>query len=579
MSPFWLVALALIAYYVAYRVYGKWYDRTVWRPDPNRTTPAHMYMDGVEFFPVNRYVLWGYQFKSVAALGPILGPFIAITYGWLPAFLWIVLGNFFIGWLQDYGAIMVSVRNEGRSFGPISYEFTGAAGRSTLLYFILFYLWIISATFIFLIATFWNIFPSTFVATLGILVTGVLVGQMLYRYKMPITTITIIALILVVVSIWLGMRLPTPKDFLGPWTLAFWAAVTGVILYLASILPMPTFIQPVNYVAFFPAYLAIVLILLGALISPLTGVVLQQPAWKTAYAPFVGPIWPILFVAIACGAISGWHSLVGSSSTSKQLDIEPDAHPVGAGAMLSEGMLALASVTAYMVLSPDELKGMTNIGAWVLGATKLTAPYLGGDASKAVLTTFFGLTLVIYALTVQTLVTRFWRLVAGEIFGESPLGQKHVATFIGLLIPWIFAVSGSWINLWLYFGGSNQLMAGLAIMLITIHLARVKAPTIYTLAPATFMIVTTLSALAVQTFYFFQATMYGLANGKPHPAFVRPPLDQYPGVAVFLNGVFVLVGAILFILGIRMAVLTYQAYGRFRAAPAAPAPVAGGSKE
>src|SRR5215469_14954061 len=141
--PMYFVILALIAYGVAYFIYGKWYDRRVWQPDVRRTTPAHMYTDGVEYFPVSRAVLWGYQFKSVAALGPILGPFIALTYGWLPALIWIILGNFFIGWLQDYGAIMVSVRNEGRSFGPISYEFTGAGGRNTLLGFILIYLLVV----------------------------------------------------------------------------------------------------------------------------------------------------------------------------------------------------------------------------------------------------------------------------------------------------------------------------------------------------------------------------------------------------------------------------------------------------
>lgn len=569
-TPFWYVVIGLIFYALAYWVYGKWYDKHVWKPDPNRTTPAHMYMDGVEFFPVSRYVLWGFQFKSVAALGPILGPFIAVTYGWLPAALWIILGNFFIGWLQDYGAIMVSIRNEGRSFGPISYEFTGAKGRNTLLGFILFYLIIISAVFIFLVALFWNIFPGTFVATVGVFATGVIAGQMIYKWRMNIVGVTIFALVCVVLSILLGNALPMPKDFLGPWTLAFWAAIACVILYLGAILPMPLFIQPVNFVAFFPCYAAIIFIIVGSLLSPLTSVPLLQPAFKTAFHPTIGPIWPILFVSIACGAISGWHSLVGSSSTSKQLDIETDAHPVGAGAMLSEGLLALASLSAYMVLSPEET-GLGNIGAWVLGSTRLSEKWLG-FLGAANLKTFFGLSLVIYALTVQALVTRFWRLVSQEVFGEGALGQKHVATFVGLLIPWLFATTGSWINLWLYFGGSNQLLAGLAIMLITIHLARVKSPTLYTLIPATFMIITTLSALAWQTYAFAGAFLTGVRTGKPVAAFVRPPLSQWwPMGAIAMNGIFVLVGLALFILGIRMALHTYRAYTRFKAAPA-PAP-------
>lgn len=175
-------------------------------------------------------------------------------------------------------------------------------------------------------------------------------------------------------------------------------------------------------------------------------------------------MWPVLFTAIACGAISGWHSLVSSSSTAKQLDVEPDAHPVGAGAMLGEGLLALVSLASYMVLSPERIAelGGASVGAWVYGATLLTEPILGLFMSDAAIQVFYGTVLVIYAITVQALVTRFWRLVSVEVFGEGILAQKHVSTFVGLLLPWIMAVSGSWNNIWLFFGGSNQLLAGLA---------------------------------------------------------------------------------------------------------------------
>mgnify|MGYP001207747408 CR=1 FL=1 len=571
-TPAMFVVLALIAYGIAYWGYGRWYDRTVWRPDPNRTTPAHMYTDGVEYFPVSRYVLWGYQYKSVAALGPILGPFIAIQFGWVPALLWIIFGNFFIGWLQDYGAIMLSVRNQGRSFGPIAYEFTGAAGRSTLLGFILFYLLILSATFIQLIAVFWNTFEGSFVATLGLILTGVVAGQLLYKRRMNVGTVTLISFGLMILAFWLGSsELGRSVKFnLGGGALNFnvwvWAAICGVILYLASILPLPTFIQPFNYVSFFPAMLAVLVILVGALITPFTGVTLAQPAyvgfWGTAggFAQGGSPIWPVLFTAIACGAISGWHSLVSSSSTAKQLDIEPDAHPVGAGAMLAEGLLALVSLASYMVLSPEriaELKG-ASVGSWVYGATLITKPLLGAFMSDVAIRVFFGTVLVIYAITVQALITRFWRLVSAEVFGESILAQKHVATFVGLLLPWIMAVSGSWNNIWLYFGGSNQLLAGLALMLITIHLARVKAPSRFTLIPALFMIVTTLAAIAFQTLRFLQAALAG-----PSRTLTQDPIKTMaPTLANILDWASVLIGLALFLLGLRMAILTLRAYAR-----------------
>src|SRR3989442_329463 len=269
----------------------------------------------------------------------------------------------------------------------------------------------------------------------------------------------------------------------GVWNMPFWAFVCTIILYAAAMLPTPTFVQPTNSLAFYPAYAAIVLLLVGALATPFTNIPVSMPAGPFLFDPqgILGPIWPILFVAIACGAL-----------------------PVGGGAMLSEGLLALVSLIAYMVLLPADFVGRNNVGAWVFGAVKLTTPFLGG-LTVPVLTTFFGLVLIIYALTVQALVTRFFRLVAAETWSEGRFhvfGNKQVATAAGLGIPWGFAVSGSWWALWLYFGGANQLLAGLAIMLITIHLAKVRAPTRYSLVPGIFMIVTTLAALAWQTYTF-----------------------------------------------------------------------------
>ncbi|HWM51306.1 MAG TPA: carbon starvation CstA family protein [Thermoplasmata archaeon] len=587
-TPFLWVVATIALYVVAYWGYGKWIDRNVWRSDAKKATPAHMYMDGVEYFPVSRYVLWGYQFKSVAALGPILGPFIGITFGWLPALLWIIGGNFFIGWLQDYGSMMLSVRKEGRSFGPITYEFTGAKGRTNLLAFVLFYLIIISATFIALIASFWNAFPGTFVATLGILLAGLLCGQLLYRIKMNVFAVTGIGLALVVLSIYLGVLFPISLPW-GVWNLPVWAFICAIILYAAAVLPTPMFIQPTNYLAFYPAYAAIILILVGAVITPFTNTTIQMPAGPFLFDPqgILGPIWPILFVAIACGAISGWHSLVSSSSSSKQLDIETDALPVGGGAMLSEGLLALASLIAYMVLAPSFFVGRTNVTAWVQGAVVLTTPILGG-LTAAVLRTFFGLVLIIYALTVQALVTRFFRLVAGETWGESrfrALGNKHVSTVVGLGVPWGFAVSGSWWALWLYFGGANQLLAGLAIMLITIHLARVRAPTRYSLIPGVFMVVTTLSALVWQTGTFlYSVWAYIQKDNTWVLRNVRGPIATDPNlliVAVAINAIFVVVGAVLFAVGVSMAIRLFRSYSRSVAEARGKAPAAadGGTRE
>ncbi|OLD06944.1 MAG: hypothetical protein AUJ09_01745, partial [Firmicutes bacterium 13_1_40CM_3_65_11] len=432
-----------------------------------------------------------------------------------------------------------------------------------------------SAAFIALIAVFWNRYPGTFVATLGILVAGLLCGQLLYRVKMNVFAVTGIGLALVVLSIYLGVLFPVSFKVgaAGEWNIPIWAGVAVLILYVAAVLPTPTFIQPTNYLAFYPAYAAIILLLIGALATPFTQIQVQMPAGPIWFNSDLGPLWPILFVAIACGAISGWHSLVSSSSSAKQLDIETDALPVGGGAMLSEGLLALVSLIAYMVLAPGSF-GAGNYPSWVDGATRLTTPFLGG-LTQPVLTTFFGLVLVIYALTVQALVTRFFRLVAAETWSEGRFhvfGNKHVSTVVGLGIPWAFAVSGSWWALWLYFGGANQLLAGLAIMLITIHLAKVRAPSRYSLIPGVFMVVTTLSALAWQIWSFTNSAVQYL-QGTPFPGpnpdpvgwilrNVRPPINvkAYALVALGINAVFVVVGAVLFLVGLSMAVRLFRSY-------------------
>ncbi len=551
----WIIG-ALIAYAIAYYFYAKWVDENVWEVSESRTTPAHMYMDGVEYFPVSRYVLYGFQFKSIAALGPILGPFIAVAYGWIPALIWIILGNFFVGWVQDYSTILLTVRNEGRSMGPLVYNAIGERGRKILLSYLLFYLLIISAVFIYLVSLFWNVFPGSFIATIGIIITALITGELLYKYKANIFGVTALAVILTLISVGIGTAVPwPPKNAFGPWSIQVWSLILAVILFIGAIVPLPKFITPMNFVAVFPAIGGVLLIIFGALISPATGIKLLQPGFKGWYVEGVGPLFPILFVSIACGAISGWHSLVSTSTTGKQLDVETDARPVGAGAMLTEGLLATSALAAYMVVSPD-LIAKGKIAAFVNGATLLTSPYLGGQAATAYLSTFFSIFLVIYAITVQTLVTRYWRVFSAELFtgAWSWLGNKYIATIIGLLLPIAFALTGSWINLWIYFGGSNQLLAGMSLTLVAFYVAKMKKPSWYAAGPAAFMTIVTLAALLWET-YDFGLSTFGL---KPLKA--KPPLSEYPAAAWTLNALFFVIGIILFILGIYMSYSLWNAY-------------------
>jgi carbon starvation protein len=308
---------------------------------------------------------------------------------------------------------------------------------------------------------------------------------------------------------------------------------------------------------------------------------MQQPAFKGFISEIGFPLWPILFVAISCGAISGWHSLVSTSATSKQLDVETDARPVGAGAMLSEGLLGTASLAAFMVV-PGLTIASSSVGGWVTGSVILTQNWLwwlGGST----LIVFFGLTLVIYALSVQVLVTRFWRMVSSELFATGaarPFGNKYVATFLGLIIPWGFAITGSWWTLWLYFGGSNQLLAGLALMLISIHLVRSRTLSKPTLVTGAFMTVTTLAALAFVAYRFFAAVSKFLVSGDVADLHTKPPLNQWPSVAFAFNFAFIFVGAVLFLVGLYMSYLVFRSYWRsYKEAVPVPAVAANGGTE
>jgi carbon starvation protein len=569
-SPAVFVLAGIAVYLVGYCFYSKWADRKIWETDANRSTPEHVNLDGVEYFPVGRYVLYGFQFKSVAALGPIVGPIIAVAvWGWVPALLWLVFGNFFIGWVQDYSALMLSVRNEGKSFGPLAYELLGDKPRGILLGYLLFYFLLISAAFIYVLATVLNGTPGSGVSLFGLIATSVIAGQLIYRFRTNIVTVTVTSICLIVLSIADGVLLPFPaRNFLGPGvpTLTFWVILIGIVLFVGSVLPLPSFIAPMNYVAFFPTLVAVVLVVVGTLASPVTGISFGQAAFKGfmgdvgKFYESAGPIWPLLFVTIACGSISGWHSLISSGISSRQLDVETDARPVGAGAMITEGLVGLSAFAAVAILASPT----SGAGDYVKGAVALTVPFFS-EAAKTTLGIFFSLFLLLMGFTVQTLITRYWRVVSAELVSGREgitrlLGQKHVATIVGLVLPSFFTLTGSWINMWVFFGGTNQLLAGFALGIIAVYLAKMKKTVWYVKWPAIFMIPTTLAALLWETWVFLRAVV----TNKPLAAQATLVALGGDAAAAAANVGSFIVGVTTFILGSAMAYYLLTSYTRWR---------------
>src|SRR5512136_2577590 len=459
MNSVFALVIGAVAIAVGYGVYAKTINTNILQPDDKKATPAKMYMDGVDFSPANRNVLFGYQFKSIAALGPILGPIVAVQWGWLPALVWIIFGTFFIGWVQDYASIVMGVREEGQSFGALSYRLVSPRARTLLITFIYFYLWLIMGSFGVQVG--FNLFtnPAVPLGVLIVILVGVLAGQMTYKWKMDIILTSVITVVLSFIGIYLstlgpvknffnaiygikldaaGKALASPTLFLTVTQAKLIGSLLMVaICYFGAVLPIWRWAQPINYVAFWIVSLGILGGVIGLLIwHPGMG---DFPAVTTFNVAGLGPLWPILFVTIACGAVSGWHSLVSSSGTARQLEKETDALFVGGGAMFLEMFFAIvAFLTATVAFG--SYQGYLNAG--------------GGDAPASVfsvgLATFmnqwglpmdFGVAygmvfLTLMGLTIMYLVVRFMRVASAEALGDSIPAMKnvHVGTIVALVL-------------------------------------------------------------------------------------------------------------------------------------------------
>jgi carbon starvation protein len=568
-----ILIVGLVSIVVGYGWYAKRIDRTVIQPDEKRATPATMYMDGVDFTPANRNVLFGYQFKSIAALGPILGPIVAVQWGWLPALLWIVVGTFFIGWVQDYASIVIGVREEGQSFGALSYRLISPRSRTILLTFIYFYLWLIMGAFGVQVGFNLLTNPAVPLGVLFVIGAGILAGQMTYKWKQDILLTSVVTVVISFVGIWLGTLEPvrnfwmalygttggaaSPKLFLDVTLAKFIGSVLVVIIcYFGAVLPIWRWAQPINFVAF---WIVTVGILGGVL-----GLILWRPGFEDfpAYTTFtvagLGPLWPILFVTIACGAISGWHSLVSSSGTARQLEKETDALFVGGGAMFLEMFFAImAFLTATVAFGGYQ--GYVDAGGGA-GAAKVFATGLAVFMSKWGLPQAFGesygmVFLCLMALTIMYLVVRFMRVASAEALGDRIPAMKnvHIGTIVALVLTLALIWLVPFLQIWVVFGAANQLMASLALLLITLWLMSKGKSYQWTLWPFAFMFVTTIGALLYKAYESFFINL------------PKAAAQANPGQFTIAQ---VLIGSICLILVVTAFILAWdgvQAIQRFRA--------------
>jgi carbon starvation protein len=627
MNSLWVVLVGAVVIYLAYKFYAKRIDRTVIQSDPERPTPARMYMDGADFMPTNRFVLYGYHFKSIAAAGPIVGVITAASiWGWLPSIIWLMVGVSFIGWVSDYTAIMVAVRNDGNSLSAIAHRLISPRVRSILFVFIFFYLLLVGGAFVGIMAAILDARPDVPFGILLLAIMGFAGGYMIYRRKANLMGVTLLVVVVTVLAMALGplgvtfspdapptwddgavsstvksindsldsggalygVEDPTgadPRITRDPATgepvtsatfdaetgtinvlpsFLFWCVFLLVFAYLGANLPIWQFAQPVNYIGFWVTALTIGISAIGAVLAPFTDpdIAKFKIDATAGFSPDLGtgalfPLWPMLFVTIACGAISGWHALFGSVGTARQLEYETDALPVGGGGMFSENTLGLLSLVAVAIT------GASGAGAFASGVGNLL-----NVATFGLLDTAFGTALgfgafVVIVLTVVQLVFRVMRVTLGEWLGNRWVGFKnqHIASIVSSAAVLLLVLSGTWVYLWFLFGASNQLMAALSLLIVTVWLVSTGKNPAFAGIPMVFMYVTTMAATLITAYNLYKtvATAEGIA-----------------GISVFGAWAMIIVALLLFVAAVVIAIDGYKAYSQFQRAPAEPVPAPGG---
>lgn len=518
MSAIIVALLGIGGMALGYFVYSKFIAERIFQLDPNYRTPAHEMEDGVDFVPTNRYILWGHHFTSVAGAAPIVGPAIAVIWGWAPAFLWVVLGTIFFAGVHDAGAIWASVRNRARSIGAVTGDVVGPRARSLFMIVIFLVLLMVNAVFGVVIAGLLIKFPSSVVPVWGAIAVALVIGQLIYRRKANLFWVSLIGVAVLYALIIIGPSVPVtlPDSVLGLPANAQWIIILFVYAAIASLLPVWMLLQPRDYINGIQLFIGLGLLYLALFFSNPTVV---APAFNQNVPEGTPFLVPLLFVTIACGAISGFHGLVSSGTTSKQINKETDVRFVGFFGSIGEGLLALASILAATagIATLGEWEalyskfGAGGVGAFVSGGAAIVGNGLGVPESIAA--TLLTVMAVLFAGTTMDTGVRLQRYIMqewGEIYNLPFLQNGTVATLVavGTCVGLAFGAGGldgsGGLLIWPLFGTTNQLLAGLTLLVITVMLVRLGRPMWYTLVPLTFLLVMTISALLIQLGGFYK---------------------------------------------------------------------------
>jgi carbon starvation protein len=521
--PAIVVAVTVLALFaLGYIYYSKYLATKVYALDPAFVTPAHEFQDGVDFVPTNKHVLFGHHFTSVAGAAPIVGPAIAVVWGWVPALLWITIGTIFASGAHDFGALAVSVRHKAKNIGTLTSEVISKRSRILFLLIIFFLVTLVNAVFAVVIGTLFVAFPGAVIPIFLEIPLAIAIGQYIYKTRTPALVPSIIGVILLYVLIWVGHQFPIEIDgiaeALGMEPRSVWIIIMFVYTFIASRLPVWLLLQPRDYINSHQLFIALGITFIGVLVG-LDRIV--APAFNTELPEGQPSIFPFLFITIACGAISGFHSLVSSGTTSKQLAKETDARHVAYFGSLGEGSLALASVLAVSAgvaatrvewneLYPTYADASAGaVGNFVNGIAQF-ASNLGIEFTLA--TVFAAVVVVSFAATTMDTGIRLQRYIIQEIatiVHWTRLARSiTLATLLAVIFPLLLALmpgNFAFGTLWRLFGTTNQLTAGLALAVVAVWVTRNRRNPLALLIPMAFLLVMTVWALIVQLQEFAEA--------------------------------------------------------------------------
>ena len=517
-----LIFSGLFFFFVGYRYYAGRLDREVIQPDNSISTPAVMQGDGVDFVKSKPLVLFGHNFASIAGAGPVIGPIVAMHhFGWAVTLAWILIGNVFIGAVHDYLALMVSVRNRGSSIADIAEKTMGIRAKSVFSIFLVLAMLLVIAVFGVVAAKTLIAQPQMVLPTFAIIPISIALGWFLYYKNTDLAVSSIIAVAGVILSIYFGFQFPVElpeSGIVGFSPLMFWFVILMIYAAVASVLPVNILLQPRDYLSTYILFGSMALAMLALLwIHP----ELHTPAYRGGFSEEQGPVWPMLFVLVACGAVSGFHSLVAGGTTSKQLSVESQGRPIAYGGMLTEGVVAVVTVLLvsgglYWVAPASGGIDMNTLGfretlqsgGWILaygnGFGNLVhqmLPFLSFTFASMIAV----LALNTFVLTTLDSAVRITRFIVQESVGEKIVlfKNKYVCTILVVFFSYLIGATDGWQKIWPIFGATNQLIAAVALFVIATWLMAMGKPTKFALYPAIFMVVTTIGALAWQSYRFY----------------------------------------------------------------------------